>query len=51
MLKNDDIPIDIGLKPITDFLTSYISTINGWLYKDPYVRVLECLWIFIVQVM
>lgn len=48
-LKRSSVSIEVGLQPITDFLAGYIRTLSGWLYQDPYRRVLECLWIFIVE--
>lgn len=48
-VKGPNQPIDIVLKPVTDFLSNYIITLRGWLYKDCLRRVLECLWIFIAQ--
>jgi len=49
-LKSASVPIEQGLSPLTDFLANYIEALRGWLYKDSFQRVLECLWIFIVQV-
>ena len=50
-LKAPNVSLEKGLKPITEFLTSYITQLRNWLYIDCFRRVLECLWIFIVQVL
>ncbi|KAH3717045.1 uncharacterized protein LOC127856367 [Dreissena polymorpha] len=49
LLKAPDVPVEAGLSPLTEFLSNYIHALRGWLYKDCFRRVLECLWIFIVQ--
>ncbi|KAL4232186.1 hypothetical protein ACF0H5_009761 [Mactra antiquata] len=48
-LKGSDVPIETGLQPITDFLSRYFISLQEWMYEEPYQRMLECLWIFIVQ--
>ncbi|KAK3587513.1 hypothetical protein CHS0354_003655 [Potamilus streckersoni] len=48
-LKNPRLSIETCLKPIMDFLTIYMQFLSSWLYADNFRRMLECLWIFIVQ--
>ncbi|WAR21044.1 hypothetical protein MAR_015018 [Mya arenaria] len=48
-LKSSEVTIETGLSPLTEFLANYVHTLRSWLYEENFTRVLECLWIFIVQ--
>lgn len=48
-LKRSDDPIQVCLLPLTQFLQNYFDSLQAWLYPDCFRRVIECIWIFIVQ--
>ncbi|CAG2216715.1 unnamed protein product [Mytilus edulis] len=47
-LKRLLVPVEVCLLPLTQFLQSYINSLQEWLYRSCYRRVMEFLWIFIV---
>ncbi|XP_071168471.1 uncharacterized protein [Mytilus edulis] len=48
-LKRLLVPVEVCLLPLTQFLQSYINSLQEWLYRSCYRRVMEFLWIFIVR--
>ncbi|XP_033757308.1 uncharacterized protein LOC117339700 [Pecten maximus] len=48
-LKHTNDPIQVCLQPLTQFLQNYFDSLQAWLYPDCFRRVIECIWIFIVQ--
>ncbi|XP_046543355.1 uncharacterized protein LOC124253592 [Haliotis rubra] len=48
-LKPLNVSIQDCLKPVTNFLHKYMEKLSGWLYKDCFHQLLECLWIFLVE--
>ncbi|XP_067656860.1 uncharacterized protein [Haliotis asinina] len=48
-LKPLSVSIQDCLKPVTNFLQKYMEKLSGWLYKDCFHQLLECLWIFLVE--
>uniref|UniRef100_A0A2C9KBT6 Uncharacterized protein n=1 Tax=Biomphalaria glabrata TaxID=6526 RepID=A0A2C9KBT6_BIOGL len=46
---SDSMTISSCLSPVTTFLQKYLDSFSTWLYHDCFHRVLENIWIFIVQ--
>jgi hypothetical protein len=49
-LRPADVPISTCLLPVTTFLRNHLDALSSWLYGHSFRRVIEYLWIFIVQV-
>ncbi|XP_076460289.1 uncharacterized protein LOC143293368 [Babylonia areolata] len=48
-LKAPDVSIATCLSPLTVFLRSHLDALSSWLYRRSFRRVIDFLWIFIVQ--
>ncbi|KAL8607103.1 hypothetical protein ACOMHN_008689 [Nucella lapillus] len=48
-LKAPEVPIATCLTPLTTFLRSHLDALSSWLYRHSFRRVIEFLWIYIVQ--
>lgn len=53
LLLSPDLPLtrlSERLQPILDFLSDNLSALANWLYRDAFRRVLQFIWLYIVQV-
>ncbi|RUS71328.1 hypothetical protein EGW08_020913 [Elysia chlorotica] len=48
-LKDPAVTMDSCLSPIITFMHRYLDSLSGWLYRDCFRRVLDYLWVLIVQ--
>ncbi|GFS04807.1 hypothetical protein ElyMa_002920600 [Elysia marginata] len=49
-LKDPAVTMDSCLSPIITFMHRYLDSLSSWLYRDCFRRVLDYLWVLIVQV-